>query len=87
MHLPLINTHVLNGLRRSTSTTGEVLLRMADLDDSVADRFATDIMTVWKNVDIAFDIWSAMIGQTISHGRRNGDMIAKAHKRGAPAAH
>ncbi len=69
------------------STTGEVLLRMADLDDSVADRFATDIMTVWKNVDIAFDMWSAMIGQTISHGRSNGDMIAKAHKRGAPAAH
>ena len=69
------------------STTGEVLLRMADLDDSVADHVATDIMTVWKNVDIAFDMWSAMIGQTISQGRRNGDMIAKAHKRGAPTAH
>ncbi len=69
------------------STTGEVLLRMADLDDSVADRFATDFMTVWQNIDITFDTWSAMISQTISHGRRNGDVLAKAHKPGTPTAH
>ncbi len=39
------------------STTGEVLLRMADLDDSVGDRVTTDIMTAWENVDVAFDMW------------------------------
>ncbi len=59
------------------STTGEVLLRMADLDDSVGDRFTTDIMTAWENVDLAFDMWSAMISRTISHGRTNGDMFAE----------
>ena len=61
------------------STTGEILRRMADLDDSVGDRFTTDIMTVWENVDIAFNVWSAMISQTISYGRTNGDMLAEVH--------
>ena len=61
------------------STTGEVLLRMADLDDSVGDRFTTDFMTAWENVDIAFNMWSAMISQTISHGRTNGGMLAEVH--------
>ena len=61
------------------STTGEVLLRMADLDDSVGGRFTTDIVTAWDNVDIAFNMWSAMISQTISHGRTNGDMLAEVH--------
>ena len=61
------------------STTGEVLLRVADLGDSVGDRFTTDIMTAWENVDVAFDMWSAMISQTISHGRTNGDMLAEVH--------
>jgi len=61
------------------SVTGEVLLRMADLDDSVGDHFTTDIMTAWENVDIAFNMWSTMISQTISHGRTNGDMLAEAH--------
>ncbi len=60
------------------STTGEVLLRMADLDDSVGGRFTTDIVTAWDNVDIAFNMWSAMISQTISHGRANGGMLANA---------
>jgi len=59
------------------STTGEVLLRIADLDDSIGDRFTTDIMTAWENVDVAFDMWSAMISRTISHGRTNGDMFAE----------
>ena len=61
------------------STTGEVLLRMADLDDSVGDRFTTDIMTAWEKVDVAFNMWSAMISQSISHGLPNGDMLAEAH--------
>ena len=61
------------------STTGEVLLRMADLDDSVGDRFSTDIMTEWGKVDVAFDMWSAMISQTINHGRTNSDMLAEVH--------
>ncbi len=61
------------------STTGEVLLRMADLDDSVGDRFTTDFMTAWENVDIAFNMWSAMISQSISHGHTNGDMLAEVH--------
>ena len=61
------------------STTGEVLLRMADLDDSVGGRFTTDIVTAWDNVDIAFNMWSAMISQTINHGRTNGDMLAEVH--------
>ncbi len=61
------------------STTGEVLLRMAGLDDSLGDPFTTDIMTAWENVDTAFDLWSAMIFQTISHGRTNGDMLAEVH--------
>ena len=59
------------------STTGEVLLRMADLDDSVGDRFTTDIMTAWESVDIAFNMWSAMISQTIRHGGTNGEMLAE----------
>ena len=59
------------------STTGEVLLRMADLDDSVSDPFTTDIMTAWESVDIAFNMWSAMISQTIRHGHTNGDMLAE----------
>ena len=63
----------------SDSTTGEVLLRMADLDDSVGDRFTTDVMTAWENVDVAFDMWSATIGQIISHGRTNGDMLAEVY--------
>ena len=61
------------------STTGEVLLRIADLDDSAGDRFTTDFMTAWENVDVAFDMWSAMISQTISHDRTNGDMFAEVH--------
>jgi len=61
------------------STTGEVLLRMADLDDSVGGRFTTDIMTVWEYIDVAFDMWSAMISQTISNGRTNGEMLAEVH--------
>ncbi len=61
------------------STTGEVLLRMADLDDSVGDRFTTDITTAWENADVAFDMWSEMISQFISHGRTNGDMFAEVH--------
>jgi len=61
------------------STTGEVLLRMADLDDSVSDPFTTDIMTAWESVDIAFNMWSAMISQTIRHGGTNGEMLAEVH--------
>ena len=59
------------------STTGDVLLRMADLDESLGDRFTTDIMTAWKNVDTAFDMWSAMIIRTINRGHTNGDMLAE----------
>ena len=61
------------------STTGEVLLRLADLDDSVGDRSTTEMMTAWDNVDIAFNMWSAMISQTISHGRTDGEMLAEVH--------
>ncbi len=60
------------------STTGEVLLRVADLEDSDDNRFTTNIMTAWEDVDSAFDMWSAMISQTISHGRANGGMLANA---------
>ena len=60
------------------STTGEVLLRVADLEDSDGNRFTTNIMTAWEDVDAAFDMWSAMISQTISHGRANGGMLANA---------
>ena len=59
------------------SITGEVLLRMADLDDSVSDPHTTDLMTAWESVDIAFNMWSAMISQTTRHGGTNGDMLAE----------
>ncbi len=75
----VLPAHITVVAELADSTTGEVLLRVADLGDSVGDHFATDIMTAWENVDVAFDMWSAMISQTISHGRTNGDMFAEVH--------